>query len=973
MPIVPDQKNQILERKLIATPEFDDLEPSFKEIALATFRTENSIGSLISKSYITGLPDNSIDDPDFNPWEHLTDDEKLDEQFFTNAMMADNIDEIESVRKLSTKYRKDRDTIARGGAMSFAVGFGVGGLLDPINFIPIGGTAYKTYKAGASILKGGMITGAVASASTSLQETALHATQMERTFGESALNVSASFLLGGVLGVGAAKLAKWGVTDKTLSEIEDSFNVEAKIRNGEDSVGAARVKRDVKIKGEKLRAVLKKTAFDPLTRSLTSDAPPTRQAASTLAENVYTMDTPTLASVESLAKIWDGKYTIALESNRKLFTDLRVENGTNNLKDKLFRKGVTLKNFNEMVGRELANPNKNAPKQVQAAAKIWRSELYDPLKKEAIEAKLLAKDIEPKTAVNYLNRMWNTNKIAENLDDFILIVSKWLKTEDFNVAGKNIDEQDYEFVAQEIAQRISGTPDGRLPYDWKLGEGSKSFGVSGTKLKGPFQQRTFQIPDELVEKFLERDIELLAGRYYKQVGPDIELTKAFDDVGMEAQLKEVQQWWSDAMRKEKNKKKRIKMNNEMKRDVSDIAGMRDRVRGVYAQPDPNSIFTRILRTTRDLSYLRFMGGVVASSTPDVSRLFMAEGFANTFKFGLKPLITNNRAFKISVAEGKRYNGALSALFGGRGEIIADIADYTKGGTTFERAVRAGAEKFGKVNLMDHWTAAVKQLHAVTMQTSIFEGLSKGKYDKRLDRLGISKDDAFNMWEQVQKHGRKVDGVWTTGAKNWDSPDLEKMWGVAMRKESDRVIVIPGQEKPLFMSREMGKSFMQFKSFMFSATQRVLIAGLQGQDHNFFGGAMSLVGIGMMAYAFKNWDAGRELSDDPTVWVIEGVDRSGLTGILMEINNTVEKISNNNFGLRPLLGVSAPSSRYASRSFMEAMLGPTFGSFAETTRKVLTAASDEREWDQSDTRALRRLLPYQNLSILRQAFDKIEGR
>ena len=126
----------------------------------------------------------------------------------------------------------------------------------------------------------------------------------------------------------------------------------------------------------------------------------------------------------------------------------------------------------------------------------------------------------------------------------------------------------------------------------------------------------------------------------------------------------------------------------------------------------------------------------------------------------------------------------------------------------------------------------------------------------------------------------------------------------------------------------------------------------------------------MAYAFKQWDAGRETSDDPAVWVTEGIDRSGITGIIMEMNNTIEKVSSNNFGLRPLLGIATPSSRFASRSQAEAFLGPTFGSMLSTVLKVSGGTSDG-ELGKSDVRAIRRLMPYQNLMIFRQLIDKAE--
>jgi hypothetical protein len=56
---------------------------------------------------------------------------------------------------------------------------------------------------------------------------------------------------------------------------------------------------------------------------------------------------------------------------------------------------------------------------------------------------------------------------------------------------------------------------------------------------------------------------------------------------------------------------------------------------------------------------------------------------------------------------------------------------------------------------------------------------------------------------------------------------------------------------------------------------------------------------------------------------------------------------------------------------ENLLGPTFGSFLDTSLRVANAGLAEDGWNESDTRALRRLIPYQNLTFIRQAFDRIE--
>lgn len=1001
MPVVIDTDDQILSERLLGKPEFAEADPAFKELALATFRTENSIGSLIHRSTVSNLPDQA-DDSNFNPWDHFSPDEQADERFVNNAMMADNLEEIEAVRQLSRKERSARDTIARGGAMSFVTGFGIGGVMEPINLIPVGGAAVQSYKAGGSILKAGMVTGSVAAGSTALQEMALHSTQLERTYGESAINVSAAFLLGGALGMGAEQLAKRGINKVELDDIESSMNI-GPVENR--SASAAETNQGFDIKGKVAKALAKSIGFDPLSRTVSSEMPQTRKISNMLAENPYEGERGNITAVESFAKVSiDQKYTAALEVHDKSFIDLRKRMGNDNLKDKLTRKGITRKKFNELVDREAKNPSDKAHPEVKAAAAEWRTKVYNPVRKELIEQKLLDEDVNITTADNYINRIWNKQKVAANMPKFLETVSKWLEEQDINLhttakqasieiktatgarvaeldkllqrsefkKGLDLEKQDYEHVAQQIAQRLLGTPDGMLPYDFKLGEGSKRGNMSGTSLRGPLKARVFNIPDELIEDFIERDIEVVASRYLKQTIPDIELSKAFDgDVDMKAAMEEIQAGYTDKIKSAKTEKERIKLDNERKADLRDIAGMRDRIRGVYDQQD-ETVFTRIMRTTRDLNYLRFMGGVVASSIPDVARNFMAEGFVKTFKNGFGPLIANNKRFKIAAAEGKRYGIGVNGLMR-RSDLMGDIADYSQGGTKFERGVRSMAQSFGQINLMDKWTVAMKQLHLVTMQTSVIDGLIKGKYDRRLGRLGIDEANAKNIADEIRKYGRLEEGVWTSGAKNWDSPELERIWGAALRKESDRVIVMPGQEKPLFMSREMGKSVMQFRSFMYASTQRMLIAGIQGQDANYLGGTLASMALGMMAYSFKQWDANRDLSDDPMVWAMEGLDRSGSLGILMELNNTVEKLSNNSYGLRPILGASSPASRYASRSQLESFLGPTFGSFAETVLKVVGAGAQDREWTEQDTRALRRLLPYQNLMLFRQLIDKLEGK
>ena len=979
-------------------------EPSVIETAGAYFRQENIIGSFVNRK--PGLP-NGVNDQSFNPYDYFTAEEKRNEKFISHAAYADNEDEINAVRAQFQQETNDRETIQKAGFMGAAVGLPI--MIADLTMIPIGGAVAGTYKAGNSLLKAGMITGSVAGAEAALTEAALHKNQMTRELGESAINVGASMLLGGALGSSFKALARQ--TPEQLDQVRYSTDVEPKLAEGKDTVlspellpgedlsaSAMEELGDVKISGKAARILAKAFAWDPLTQGLLSASRSMRKATASLFENPYAVDGGVTNAVESEATLSRGLLANALEKHNKLYR--QYKNGGGKLRPY---------EFNQTVSRALRNGDVSDIPEAAQSAKAFRHELYEPIKKNAIEVGLLPEDVDVSTAVSYLNRRWNKDAINANLPQFISKVSDWLKSEDIRFraqadafrsfegpmskaqreAGEKAlrmdetkkadprydsetglaDDDYYQDIADRISQRISVNHS--LPYDWKIGEGSTGGKVSGVEKAGVFKERVFNIPDNLVEEFLENDIEMLANSYARSTAIDIEMMRRYQTTSLDGFKTEIANDYTALQVKAKNEAERIKLGKKSKRDQDRLQAMYDRIRGVYNIPDPDNPWVRAGRVARNLNYMRFMGGVVASSIPDVARIFMAEGFGRTFSKGLVPLVSNLRAFKMSAKEARQYGVGAELLLQGRSKLISDVDDYVTPATRFERGVQSMTDKFGRINLMDYWTTSVKQLHAVTMQNSIIDDLLKGVIDPRLKRLGITDTDATLMMEQLKKHADKGEGLWLSNARNWDDPALERKWGAMIAKESRRVIVEPGQERPLFMSSELGKTIGQFKSFMFSSTQRMTIATLQGQDRNAVGGVLTLISLGMMTYAFKQWNANRELSDDPAAWLAEGIDRSGALGSIMEINNTVEKLSNNGIGLRPLLGIEAAASRFISRSMSENILGPTFGSLLDTTLRVSNAGLTPGDWTDADTRAIRRLIPYQNLFFIRQGLDRIE--
>ena len=542
-------------------------------------------------------------------------------------------------------------------------------------------------------------------------------------------------------------------------------------------------------------------------------------------------------------------------------------------------------------------------------------------------------------------------------------------------------DAEVESIALDIALRIMKSPDGMLPYDYKLGgSGGKTF-QDKSLLKGPMKNRRFEIPDKEIEEFLDNDIEQLAGVYLRQTVADVELVRRFgaDNDGnidktlnLEAQRKEIQDEYGRLIDQAKTSKERNKLTKEMNRRDKDVRAMVERMRGIYELPDQDNMIHRFMNASRNLNFLRLMGGVTISSFPDMARVVMSEGLGRTFGTLMRPLTRGVANTRMASADVKFLGIGTDVLTGGRLEVISDIGDHALGNTKVERGLQSASNAFGNINLMNQWTSMMKTTHAISMQARVMDTLLKGRVPRGLSRLGISRDEAFGIMEQVQKYGQKDGNAWIFNAKNWDNPDLALKWGAALKKESDRVIVVPGQEKPLFMSSEAGKTLFQFKSFMLSATQRITMAALQRQDEHLISGALTMVTFGALTYAIKEWEAGREISDDPKVWIMEGIDRSGALGIFMEANNTLEKVSANNMGLRAVVGIDSPASRFASRNAKESFFGPTWGSSLSTTLQVFNAMSDDGEWKESDTRAVRRFIPGQNLTGFKTGLDKIEN-
>lgn len=1025
MPFVDDvTQGPIGALPAVSAPQADDNGPGFIDTIGAAFRLENTVGSAmaaggVGSNSLYGPAGGPLPDPDFDPFADI-DGYEDNARAFT---LANSPEEVAAVKSKIDRERQDRATLDAAGGWGYAAAFAAG-MLDPLVLVPVGGQI----KAGVSVGRNALRAAGAGAAGATLTEIPLHATQETRTMTESAVAIAGSTFLSGILGGAVGKYLSKAEADALAPRIEKDLTPPPDHEIDpwtphESSVGA-RQADNTTIEDNTLVGALgleKRLAFaSPIMRTLNSPSNEVKKAAQALAEvpldlrkNVDGIATP--IAVETRVKfhqaaLYDA-YTVLDEQFTKHATGTaggRLKAAGVAIADKFRKTGrrMPYHDFRAAVGRAMRRGDQHEIPEVQEAAEYFRRRVFDPLKQEAIDAGMLPDDVEVETALSYLTRVYDVQRIVADRPEFKGRIVDWLSTkraevaatkaqreadlaaalrrvetagdpeaiakmqakidkmrDDLSLAG--LEDIELESIADEIIDTILRTPDGRVPYQ-------------ATRLhRGPLKERTFSIPDEDIEDFLLSDIELVAEFYTRTIAPDVELAKAFGTPEIDGVIAKVNDDYTRTLNAAKSARKRKEIDAQRRADIRDLEAMRDRLRGTYGAPaDPYHPVVRAARGVRMLNYVRILGGVLISSLTDMARPVMTEGLWRSFKHGIVPLVTNLRAVRLAGEEAKLAGTALDMVLDTRALQLADLGDGHGRYSRVETGLQTLANSFSLVNLMSPWNAAMKQWSATIIGSRIIDAsrrLAAGKASKadikKLAASGIDFGRAEGIAKMFNEFGESSGTVRIADTAKWTDREAIEAFRAALQKDVDKTIITPGVgDRPLWMSNELGKVIGQFRSFAFASTQRMFIAGLQRKDLATANGAALMLAMGAGVYWSKSRLAGREPSDNPKVWVAEAIDRSGMTGWLFDLNGMVEKVSRGVIGANALTG-GPTLSRYAVRNAVGSVLGPTFGLGEDAFRVAGAAATGELK--RSDIRAARRLLPYQNLWYLRGILNAIE--
>ena len=380
----------------------------------AAFGADNTVVNAFTYLRDTWGADNTVD-AGYNPWKDI--EGTPYEDHWDRFVSSNNARYSGIIKARIDREEENRRTVAAAGGTGTIASIAAS-ILDPTLLIPVGGEIAAAGKGSYAVARSAVRVGMVAGAATAVQEGVLQATQETRTAEESAFNIGASVVLGGLLGGGAALL--------TRGEQETAARaLQGIVTSQPGNVGAAAVERaslaDLTVSGRGAERLASATrAISPNLRANFRESAVAREVSQQLAENTLyqTMhgEGRTLgAAAETLARsTYLSRMADAVKAHNAIYAEMKKAGTTMSRQD-----------FEETIGSAMRNGDADANPFVARAASAWRERVFDPFKNEAVNLGLLPEDVGVDTAASYFSRVWNREALTAREPEFKQIVTRF--------------------------------------------------------------------------------------------------------------------------------------------------------------------------------------------------------------------------------------------------------------------------------------------------------------------------------------------------------------------------------------------------------------------------------------------------------------------------------------------------------------------------------------------------------------------
>ena len=566
--------------------------------------------------------------------------------------------------------------------------------------------------------------------------------------------------------------------------------------------------------------------------------------------------------------------------------------------------------------RRLSDPDPQGLPEAYETARYWHENLYKPALKAARDEKMFSLNIRREIAKKRemvekleatrggmtrnqlklhakigreIKKLEDEAKVADNISDNDNYLNRL-----WNIAAIKNDPLKLERILMERGGYTRAEAKGKIKQIVE-GEHFRELEPGETGMARSLKKREIEVDDIYLEEFLENNIGAL-GRYYaSRMGADIELTRQFGSIDMAEIMAELRKYSGDS--------------KQLAADERDLLAIRDRIRGTYGIPEnPDTWTHRGIRIAKMFNATTLLTGALAA-VPDMAKLVMTDGFANTMRMSLEAFRSDLSLLKLAKRDANLAGEALDMYLAMRSALFADLADSLSAATPFERRAGQVTQQFFNVSLMNQWNEFAKTMASLFTGSRIIqnaEKLARGtKLSKteliKMKNVGIGPEESKIIVEQFNKHGLKGKDVRIAKTDLWDAtPEVERVKQIylgALGKDINRTIVTPGKgDAPLIMSKPLATLILQFKTFAIASTHRTLVPGMQLRDRNFLVGAIGLVGLGIMVDQIRRWQNEDTREQSFNSWLGSGIERSGILGYFTDINRAIEVLSDGRLGL-----------------------------------------------------------------------------
>ena len=602
------------------------------------------------------------------------------------------------------------------------------------------------------------------------------------------------------------------------------------------------------------------------------------------------------------------------------------------------------------------------------------------------------KNVKTRGVNDYINIIYVKNAIEKNPARFKDIIRGHFKR-----AGVLINESKLNQLVKDLSSHFPF-----VRFEKTVGDLTERYAFNRPRYARAVRARELNLDriaqEELLDGgFIMSDIFALQKTYARQIIPDILLTKKYGDPnglgikfiedgemsGFNAGLMTVANEYNlKLVGLKRGSKERAALIKERDQTLTDLEAAIELIRGTYGLPsNPHAWSSVAMRTMKHYNALTMLTGF-AAAIPDVARTVMTSGIKRGFKTQFEmfsDFLDGGTIFKMGKKEAQSFGEAVDMVTGQRAMLFADVGDMFGLASKLESGIgKASAFNFMYVNLMSRWTEMAKSMASVTIGSRIIEdsirwtkGSLPDKWKTALSSSGIDQDMARRIANQFEKHGEKTKHNFMANTAKWEDEAAVDAFGAALNKDINITIVTPGLgDTPLWMSTELGSTFAQFKKFAISATQRMLMRGMQEKDLDFMFGSILLMGSGMLIdKIYTEFRFGRNYSKQSlTTKLLNAFDRSGLAGIYTDINKAIETLTDNRIGIGPAVGESKPfgsSNRWKAGT----IFGPTGGQIYNIFDILYDVGGNQ--YNHHTAKNVRRLIPFQNVWYLDWLFDDIQ--